>query len=106
MASKVLAGRQVQVTDDGLFFLDPHEWRREMAEEIAKEEGIEQLGETHWVVIDFCRQEGLEGGRAPSLRTIAMSTGIPMKELFTLFPKSPDKKVARISGLRMAARCI
>lgn len=106
MASRMIAGRQVQVSEDGLFLNDPNEWTREVAEEISREEGIDALTAAHWTIIDFCRREGLAEGRAPSLRAIVNGTGVSMKELFNLFPKSPDKKVARISGLRMAKRCI
>jgi tRNA 2-thiouridine synthesizing protein E len=102
----VIAGQQVQVSDDGLFLENPGDWTRELAAAVAQEEGIDPLTEAHWAIIDFCRQEGLAEGRAPSLRAIVNGTGVPMKELFNLFPKSPDKKVARISGLRMAKRCI
>ena len=105
MGSRVIAGKEVQLTENG-FLVDPQDWTREMALEIAKEEGIEIMTEAHWGIIDFCRQEGLEAGKAPSLRAIVNGTGVSMKALFELFPKSPDKKVALISGLRMAARCI
>lgn len=106
MPSRIIAGKLIHLTDDGLFLKDPHDWTTELAVEVAREEAIETLTETHWKIIEFCRQEGLAEGRAPALRIIVDRTGVPMKDLFTLFPKSPDKKVARISGLRMAKRCI
>lgn len=106
MVSRVIAGREIQLSEDGLFLNDPNAWTRDVAQEMAREEGIETLTEAHWQIIDFCRQEGLAEGRAPSLRAIVAGTGVAMKELFNLFPKSPDKKVARIAGLRMAKRCI
>lgn len=105
MASKMVAGKQIQIDDLG-FFTDPNDWTRDMVVELAQAEGMQELTELHWQIIDYCRQEGLASGRAPSLRAIVAATGVQMKELFNLFPKSPDKKIARITGLRMAARCI
>jgi len=55
MAIKVLAGKTVEVNDEG-FLVNPADWTREMAAELAKEEGIEELTEMHWKVIDFSRQ--------------------------------------------------
>ena len=58
MATKVIAGKSVQVNDEG-FMTNPAEWTKEMAPEIAKEEGIAELTADHWKVIDFCRQYGV-----------------------------------------------
>ena len=55
MATKVIAGKTVQVNDEG-FMTNPAEWTKEMAPEIAKEEGIAELTADHWKVIDFCRE--------------------------------------------------
>ena len=88
----------IAVNDEG-FMTDPSEWTREIAEVIAKQEGIETLTEDHWKIIDFCRETGLESGSAPTLR---LST----KELFKLFPKGPAKKVAKISGLGKPEGCV
>ena len=57
MATKVIAGKTVQVNEEG-FMTNPAEWNKEIAVEIAKEEGIAELTEAHWKVIDFCRQSG------------------------------------------------
>jgi TusE/DsrC/DsvC family sulfur relay protein len=105
MATKVIAGQTVQVNDEG-FMTDPNEWNKEIAVEIAKDEGIDPLTDAHWNVIDFCRKEGLASGNAPTLRTITTGTGISTKEMFSLFPKGPAKKVSRISGLGKPEGCV
>ena len=106
MASKVIAGKTVQVNEEG-FMTDPKEWSKEIAVEIAKEEGIDPLTDAHWKVIDFCREaaQGL-GGKSPTLRQITTRAGVPTKELFALFPKGPAKKVARIAGLGKPEGCV
>jgi len=104
MPTRTIAGVTVQVNDEG-FMTNPAEWTKEIAVEIAKEEGITELSADHWKVIDFCRSNGASGA-APTLRTITNGAGISTKEMFTLFPKGPAKKVARISGLGRPEGCV
>ena len=88
------------------FMTDPNQWTKEIAEVIAKQEGIETLTENHWKIIDFCRETGMASGKSPTLRQITTGTGISTKELFALFPKGPAKKVAKISGLGKPEGCV
>ena len=105
MATRTIAGIEVQINDEG-FMTDPAEWSKEIALELAREEGLETLTEGHWKVIEFCRQTATESGSAPTLRQITTGTGISTKELFSLYPKGPAKKVARISGLGKPEGCV
>ncbi len=105
MATKTIAGKMVQVNDEG-YMTNPAEWDRDIAVEIARDEGIDPLTDAHWKVIDFCRTEGERTGKAPTLRQITSGTGLSTKELFTLFPKGPAKKVAHISGLGKPEGCV
>jgi tRNA 2-thiouridine synthesizing protein E len=88
------------------FMTDPNQWTKEIAEVLAKQEGIEVLTGDHWKIIDFCRATGLATGKAPTLRQITTGTGISTKELFALYPKGPAKKVAKISGLGKPEGCV
>ena len=105
MATRTIAGKEVQVNDEG-YLTNPAEWTREIAAEIAKEEGIPTLTEAHWSVIDYCRKSAETSGAAPTLRTITTASGISTKDLFALFPKGPAKKVAKISGLGKPEGCV
>ncbi len=106
MPTKTIAGKVVQVNDEG-FMTDPNEWDKDIAAEIAKEEGLTELTEAHWKVIDWSREtaQGLNG-KSPTLRQITTGTGVTTKELFALFPKGPAKKVARIAGLGKPEGCV
>jgi dissimilatory sulfite reductase related protein len=42
------------------FIKDPGAWNRELAQSIATREGIPQLGEDHWRVIDELRRHYFE----------------------------------------------
>ena len=88
------------------FMTEPNQWTKEIAEVIAKQEGIETLTENHWKIIDFCRQTGMASGKSPTLRQITTGTGISTKDLFAIFPKGPAKKVAKIAGLGKPEGCV
>ena len=105
MPTRTIAGKTVQVNDEG-FMTNPSEWTKEIAAELAKEEGIAELSESQWKIIDFCRQSAAKSGAAPTLRAITSGTGISTKELFALYPKGPAKKVAKIAGLGKPEGCV
>ncbi len=105
MTTKTIAGVTVQVNEEG-FMTNPAEWTKEIAVELAKEEGIAELTDAHWKVIEFCRESAKTSGKAPTLRTITNGAGVSTKDLFTLFPKGPAKKVAKISGLGKPEGCV
>jgi len=105
MSTKEIAGKTVQVNDEG-FMTDPSEWDKDIAVTIASEEGIAELTEEHWTVINYCREVGVESGSAPTLRNITKGASVPTKQLFGLFPKGPAKKVAKISGLGKPEGCV
>lgn len=88
------------------FMTNPNEWTKEIAEELAKQEGIESLTVEHWKILDFCRTTGLTSGKAPTLRQITTGTGVSTKDLFALYPKGPAKKVAKIAGLGKPEGCV
>jgi dissimilatory sulfite reductase related protein len=82
------------------------DWNEKVAEELAKEEGIEKLTDRHWAVINFMRKEFTEKGDAPSIRKLTKESGVDTKELYALFPKGPAKKSAKIAGLPKPKGCI
>ncbi len=105
MPVREIAGKTVEFDGEG-FMVNPDDWTPEIAEELAKEEGIDQLTDLHWKVIEFCRSDFQTRGEPPTLRRITKAGGVPTKELFALFPKGPAKKVARIAGLGKPQGCV
>ena len=88
------------------FLVNRADWNKEIAIEIANEEGIAELTDAHWNIIDFSRANAESSGAAPTLRQITQGAGVPTKDLFKLFPKGPAKKVAKISGLGKPEGCV
>jgi dissimilatory sulfite reductase related protein len=105
MTLETLEGAPVDVDAEG-FLLKPEQWSREMAGEIARENGIAELTDRHWLVIDFMRTTYLDTGSAPSIRSLGKLSGVPIKELYGLFPKGPAKLAAKIAGIPKPRGCI
>ena len=96
---------KVSLNEEG-FLINSNDWSKDFAVEVAKQEGISELTEDHWKIIDFCRSHSADSGAAPTLRQITKGIGVPTKQLFTLFPKGPAKKVAKIAGLGKPEGCV
>ncbi|MFG1647581.1 TusE/DsrC/DsvC family sulfur relay protein [Amycolatopsis sp. NPDC049252] len=105
MSTKVYAGTEVTVNDEG-FFTDPAAWRDEMAPEIAAEAGVGDLTDRHWQVLKFVRAKFAETGSGPTVRALGKTSGVAVKELYQLFPKGPAKLAARIAGIPKPRGCI
>ena len=105
MTTMTVAGTEVSVDHEG-FFEDPHQWTEEMAPELAKAEGIDPLTGRHWQVLHFMRQEYFEKGTGPTVRVLGKTSGVPVKELYQLFPKGPAKIAAKVAGIPKPRGCI
>jgi dissimilatory sulfite reductase related protein len=102
--TKPLAGVQVRLNPEG-FFEDPRQWTRDMAIEMAEDDGI-TLTDKHWQVIEFMRREFFEKGAGPTVRVLGKLSGVGIKELYQLFPKGPAKTAARLAGIPKPKGCI
>jgi dissimilatory sulfite reductase related protein len=105
MTQAMIAKTSVDVDAEG-FLTDPHQWNERIAEQIAHENGIAELTERHWLVVNFMRGRYLQTGNAPSIRSLGKESGVPIKELYQLFPKGPAKLAAKIGGIPKPKGCI
>jgi tRNA 2-thiouridine synthesizing protein E len=104
MTTENLAGTDIELDEKG-FFVQPEQWTREMAPVIAAQDGIE-LTERHWELIDLMRREWKDNGTGPAVRALSKISGVPIKELYQLFPGGPAKQAARIAGIPKPRGCI
>jgi len=104
MTTTTIAGRDVQVDDEG-FMTNYDEWDEALGSELATLIGIEMTDE-HWKAIRFLREDFKAEGETPTLRRVSTVGGIATKELFTLFPKKPAKKMAYVAGLPKPVGCV
>ena len=103
MAQKTIAGISLSVTDEG-YLEDASVWTKEIAAEIAKEDGIE-LSETHYAVLEFIRNKA-QSGDTLTIRSVGKSGVVDIKGFYQLFPGAPLKKATRIAGVTKPSSCI
>ena len=104
MTMTLIADAPVDIDAEG-FLTHAEQWNEAIAEAIAAEHGIE-LTERHWLVVRFMRDRYLATGSAPSIRALGKESGVPVKELYQLFPKGPAKLAAKIGGIPKPKGCI
>ena len=104
MPTTTIAGRSVDLDAEG-FLTNPDQWDEELAQTLAGNIGI-TLTDAHWVPIRFLRKDFETQKETATLRRISTVGGIPVKELFALFPGKPAKKMAYVSGLPKPKGCV
>jgi len=105
MPQATYANTPVEVNEQG-FFADPSQWTEEMVPEIAASVGIDGISERHMEVIRFQRAQFEENGDGVSVRALSKLSGVPVKELYALFPKGPAKLSSLIAGIPKPHGCI
>jgi TusE/DsrC/DsvC family sulfur relay protein len=104
MTVVTLGPTRIHVDAEG-FLTEYGEWTEELAEQLAAQIGIE-LTDEHWKAICFLRADYPSHGETPTLRRVSTLAGIPVKQLFVLFPGKPAKKMAYIAGLPKPRGCV
>lgn len=103
MAEKEIAGKTVQVNEEG-YMTNPEEWTREVAAEMAKEDGIE-LTEKHYEVLEYLREKHA-AGEPLTIRKVGKSGITDIKGLYQLFPGGPLKFSSKFAGIPKPASCV
>ncbi|WP_127508053.1 TusE/DsrC/DsvC family sulfur relay protein [Actinoplanes solisilvae] len=104
MTVATIAGTPVHVDGEG-FLTEYDEWTEALAQHLAAGIGIE-LTDAHWKALRFLRDDFRTRGETATLRRVSTVGGIPIKELFALFPGKPAKKMAYIAGLPKPHGCV
>ncbi|RLD58645.1 MAG: sulfurtransferase TusE [Bacteroidetes bacterium] len=105
MATIEIEGRTFEVDGDG-FLSDPTIWDEEVATLIAKYDGIEEMSEKHWAIVNIIRKNWEEKGMAPMVRTICQEADIRLREVYELFPLGPARGACRVAGLPKPDGCV
>lgn len=105
MAMIEVDGTQVEIDEDG-FMADPEHWFEGWAHYVAKQEGIGELTPRHWDVINFLKDYYARTGVAPAIRKLCKESGIPLKEMYELFPTGPAKGACKCAGLPKPTGCV
>ncbi len=100
-----LGGKQIEIDEDG-FIQDPDAWDAAVAASLAATEGVDNLTEDHWKVVNYLREYYLEYNMAPMIRKLCKSTGFKLKEIYELFPSGPAKGACKVAGLPKPTGCV
>ena len=95
----------IEFDQDG-FMLEPNLWDAEVARAIAVEEGIEEMTEDHWKVVNYLRDYYVKFGIAPMIRKLCKETGFDLKKVYELFPSGPAKGACKVAGLPKPTGCV
>ena len=85
-----IEGKDYDIDEDG-FIQDPAVWNEVVAKGLAATEGVDELTEDHWKVVNYLRDYYLEYNIAPMIRKLCKETGFKLKEIYDLFPSGPAK---------------
>jgi TusE/DsrC/DsvC family sulfur relay protein len=98
-------GKVIDFDKDG-FMLDPGLWDDQVAAAIAQEEGIDEVGDTHWAIIRFIRSYWQEKDLAPPVRLLCKEGGVSVRQIYKLFTSGPARGACRIAGLPKPDGCV
>jgi tRNA 2-thiouridine synthesizing protein E len=93
--------------DDEGYLIEPEDWSPEIAETLAAEEGLD-LGEDHWLILNYVRDYFTLHLITPDIRHVARyfaeHEGCDKKaakaRLFELFPYGYVKQTCKIAGMK------
>ena len=105
MANIEFNNKTYEMDGDG-FMVHPEEWNKELAAEIAKADGITEMTENHWKVVDCIRANYEEKGIALMVRTICKTANLKLKDIYELFPLGPARGACRVAGLPKPEGCV
>ncbi len=98
-------GKKFEVDEDGfLAILD--EWGPEWVDYVKELEGITELKEDHWKVIQMLQDYFKKNGIAPMVRILSKVTGFKLKYIYELFPSGPGKGACKMAGLPKPTGCV
>lgn len=105
MAVVELGGKQIEVDEDG-FIQDPDLWDKDVATDLAKTEGVEEMTEDHWKVVNYLREYYVKFGIAPMIRKLCKETGLSLRQVYELFLSGPAKGARKVAGLPKPTGCV
>ena len=105
MANIEVNGQTVELDEDG-FLVKLDQWNEDVARYLAKEEGVDELNEDHWKIINYLKGYFAEYGIAPMVRKMTKESGYSLKEIYDLFPSGPAKGACKVSCLPKPTGCV
>ena len=98
-------GKKFEVDEDG-FLANLDEWGTEWVDYVKELEGITELKDDHWKVINMLQDYFKKNGIAPMVRILSKVTGFKLKYIYELFPSGPGKGACKMAGLPKPTGCV
>jgi len=98
-------GQTFNVDEDG-FIDDFNNWNEAWVRYVKLVEGIEELTEEHWLVINVLQDYYKKNGIAPRMGALTRVTGFKLKYIYQLFPSGPGKGACKMAGLPKPTGCV
>ena len=105
MAFITVQDTQIEIDEDG-FIQEPAKWNERVAAVLAETEGVTELGEKHWQLINYLRDHYQKFGIAPMIRKMCKEVGMKLNEVYELFPSGPAKGACKAAGLPKPTGCV
>jgi tRNA 2-thiouridine synthesizing protein E len=98
-------GSKFDVDEDG-FLQSLDSWNHDWVEYVKESEGIKDLTDEHWKVIQMLQDYYKKNGIAPMVRILSKVTGFKLKYIYELFPSGPGKGACKMAGLAKPTGCV
>ena len=98
-------GLRFPVDEDG-FIQEPERWDEQIALALASTEGLMQLSESHWKLINYIRDYYRQFEIAPMIRKMCKDNGLTLRQIYDLFPSGPAKGACKVAGLPKPTGCV
>ena len=99
-----LGGKEIEVDEDG-FIQQPELWDEDVARDLARQDGIEEMTADHWQVVYYIRNYWLKFEIAPLIRRLCKETEKDIDTIYDLFSAGPADGACKIAGLPTPTGC-
>ena len=103
---ELTVGTRILEVDENGFIQQTDQWDREVAAELARQEGVMELTAEHWRVVNFVRSYYLAHAVAPMIRILCRETRFDLRKIHALFPSGPAQGACKVAGLPKPEGCV
>ncbi len=105
MAEIEFNGEKFDIDEDG-FIQDFNTWSKNWVQYVKQQEGIDEMNEEHWTVVNVLQDYYKKNGIAPMVRVLSKLTKFKLKHIYELFPSGPGKGACKMAGLPKPTGCV
>ncbi len=88
-----------EILNENGYLREPSLWSAEVARQIARREGLENLDNMHWEIIRFLRKHYAEFDYLPTLRRTCKVSGDWSESCLSCFFRDDPLKAVKIAGI-------